>query len=165
VGAAASRRLAVASSYSGRPQRRLWRGCLGAATLALALGCGGCSFSYQLESLFGQKDDKAEPTGSLISAQALALPPEADLAYARAAVAEVLDRGGKDLSVPWENPRTGARGTVTPLATPYPQQGLVCHDFLASYVRGREETWLQGEACRQHQGRWEVRSIKPWKHS
>jgi surface antigen len=165
VGDAASQRVPVGPSYSGRLQRRLWRGCLRSAALALALGCGGCSFSYQLESLFGQKDDKAEPTGSIASAQALALPPDADLAYARAAVAEVLDRGGKDLSLPWENPRTGARGTVTPLATPYTQQGFVCHDFLASYVRGRDETWLQGEACRQQQGRWEVRSLKPWKRS
>jgi 17 kDa outer membrane surface antigen len=155
----------VGPSYSGRPQRRLWRACLRSAALALALGCGGCSFSYQLESLFGQKDDKSEPTSSIVSAQALGLPADSDLAYARAAVADVLDRGGKDISLPWENPRTGARGTVTPLATPYTQQGLICHDFLASYVRGGDEVWLQGEACRQQQGRWEVRSLKPWKRS
>jgi surface antigen len=133
--------------------------------LALALGCGACSFSFQLESLFGKSDDKAEPTGSVASAQPLALPPDADLAYARAAVVEALERGGKDLSVPWENPSTGARGMVTPIATAYNQHGIVCHDFLASYVHGRDETWLQGEACLAQQGRWEVRNIKPWKRS
>jgi surface antigen len=135
--------------------------------LAFALACGGCSFSYQLESLFGKSEDKAEPTGSVASAQAQppVLPPDADLAYARAAVVEALERGGKDLSVPWENPSTGARGMVTPIATAYNQHGIVCHDFLASYVHGRDETWLQGEACLAQQGRWEVRNIKPWKRS
>ena len=165
MGGAVSRRLPAGPSYRGRPQRRLWRAWLLSPALALAVGCGGCSFSYQLESLFSRTDDKADPTGSIVTAQALALPPEADLAYARAAVAEVLDRGGKDLSLPWENPRTGARGTVTPLAAASSQEGLVCQDFLVSYVRGRDETWLQGEACRQQQGRWEVRRLKPWKRS
>jgi surface antigen len=156
----------VPPCYNGRPLRRLCRpvyGRLPAAALTLALGCGGCSFSYQLDSLFGKKE--TEQTGSITTAQALALPPDDDLAYARAAAAEALKRGDKDLSVPWENPRTGARGTVTPIATAYDQAGSICHDFLASYVRGREEAWLKGEACRQQQGRWEVRSLKPWKRS
>jgi hypothetical protein len=46
------------------------------------------------------------------------------------------------------------------------QDGFTCHDFLASYVReGSKEAWLQGEACRVQKGRWEVRSLKPWKTS
>jgi hypothetical protein len=36
------------------------------------------------------------------------MPAEADLAIARAAVSEVLIKGGKHSSVPWENPKTGA---------------------------------------------------------
>ncbi len=44
-------------------------------------------------------------------------------------------RGDKDASLPWENPETGARGTVTPLAAAYTQDGSTCRDFLASYVR------------------------------
>ena len=77
----------------------------------------------------------------------------------------MLGRGGKDTSAPWENPKTGARGTVTPVASSYTQDGFTCRDFLASYVRAGSEAWLQGEACRMHQGRWEVRSLKPWKRS
>ena len=92
-------------------------------------------------------------------------PAETDLAIARATVSEVLGRGGKDTSAPWENPETGARGTVTPIASAYTQDGFTCRDFLASYVRAGSEAWLQGEACRMHQGRWEVRSLKPWKRS
>ena len=42
---------------------------------------------------------------------------ESDLVYARAVASDVLARGGKDASAPWENPTTGARGTVTPIAS------------------------------------------------
>jgi surface antigen len=91
-------------------------------------------------------------------------PSEVDLAYARAAATEALARGGKDTSHPWENPHTGARGSVTPLNNAYSANGFVCRDFLASYVRDKAETWLQGEACRHSKG-WEVRSLKPWRQA
>ena len=144
---------------------RLWRALPPAAALLLALAGGGCSISTgQLDALFG--DDKPETTGSIghaAEAKAAELPPAGDLAYARAAASDVLSRGGKDASAPWENPNTGARGTVTPIASAYTQDGKTCHDFLASYVRGRSQAWMQGEACRQQKGSWEVRALKPWK--
>ena len=91
---------------------------------------------------------------------------DGDLAYARAAASEVLRRGGNGVSQPWENPETGARGTVTPIASAYDLDGFTCQDFLASYVRvGSGEDWMRGEACRIHKGNWEVRSLKPWKSS
>jgi hypothetical protein len=132
--------------------------------MVLGLACAGCSFSYQLDSLWS-KGDSADTTGSLRLAtprQASMLPPENDLVIARAAVSEVLTKGGKDTSMPWENPRTGARGTITPIASAYDQDGVTCRDFLASYVRDGSESWLQGEACRAQKGRWEVRNLKPW---
>ena len=52
------------------------------------------------------------------------------------------------------NPKTGARGTITPIASAYSQDGLTCRDFLASYVRNGAESWMQGEACRAVHGRW-----------
>jgi surface antigen len=137
----------------------------------LALTGGGCS--YQLGSLFEKSSEEtsAEPTGSIAETRASAPVKEQsasdrDLAYARAAASEVLRRGGKGASQPWENPETGARGTVTPIATAYSQDGFTCQDFLASYVRvGSGEDWMRGEACRIHKGNWEVRSLKPWKTS
>ena len=78
----------------------------------------------------------------------------------------MLRRGGNGVSQPWENPETGARGTVTPIASAYDLDGFTCQDFLASYVRvGSGEDWMRGEACRIHKGNWEVRSLKPWKSS
>jgi surface antigen len=65
--------------------------------------------------------------------------------------------------------RNRARGSVTPLASTYTSEGRICRDFLASYVRGTNEGWLQGEACQQNRGEakgpWEIRHMKPWKRS
>ena len=69
--------------------------------------------------------------------------------FARLAIVDVLKRGSKEISAPWENPSSGAHGTVTPIASAYDKDGGTCRDFLASYVRRQgSETWLQGEACR-----------------
>jgi hypothetical protein len=137
--------------------------------LTLALASGGCSISMShLDPLFGGSE-KSETTGSISpppGAKGVSqLPPDGDLAYARAAASDVLSRGGKDASAPWENPTTGARGTVTPIASAYTQDGLTCRDFLASYVQGDSQAWMQGEACKQDKGSWEVRALKPWKRS
>lgn len=150
---------------------RLWRGAALALTaMALALPAGACSTSYQLGSFSGKHEANAlqphanpqEMTGSIASP----MPPETDLAFARAAASEVLGRGDKDSSTAWENPQSGARGTVTPIAAAYSQDGRTCRDFLASYVHGGTEAWLQGEACRSGRaGRWEVQRLTPWKRS
>ena len=129
----------------------------GAWCLAFALLGGGCSVSYQLDQ--GDSPRAAEPKATA------EMPAEADLAIARAAVSEVLIKGGKHSSVPWENPKTGARGTVTPLASVYSQDGITCRDFLASYVKNGSESWLQGAACRAERGKWEVRNLRPWNNT
>jgi surface antigen len=139
-----------------------------AAALTFGLSAGGCSISTgQFDSLFGGAD-KSDVTGSIAppaGAKGVGeLPPDGDLVYARAAASDVLSRGGKDASAPWENPSTGARGTVTPIASAYTQDGQTCRDFLASYVSGSSQSWMQGEACKRDKG-WEVRALKPWKRS
>ena len=140
---------------------------------------GACS--YQLGSLSGHDSarvdktidktadktiDKSEVTGSIASparspSPVAAAATDADLDYARAAAAQALAADGK--TMPWENPHTGARGTITPIANAYTLDGFVCRDFLASYVRQGAESWLQGEGCRVHYGTWEIRVLRPWK--
>jgi surface antigen len=136
--------------------------------LTLALSVGGCSFSYQLDNLFAKKDDSGltgtlqQPAAPSVSPVA-ELPPEGDLVMARAAVSEVMSKGGKDTSISWENPKTGARGTVTPIASARNTDGQTCHEFLASFEREGSSSWMQGEACRAtNKGKWEVRTLKPW---
>ena len=159
-------------AYTGAPDACL-RGCTAlalarrlCATMLLAgaaLGSGGCS--YQLGALTGKTAAKPElaaaATPVSTSASEVSKTSEGDLIIAKAAAADMLAKGRKDASVPWENPRTGARGTVTPLASAYSQDGFQCQDFLASYVKGEQESWYQGGACRIHGGRWQVRDIRP----
>ena len=131
--------------------------------ILVGFGSGGCSFSRSDGGAFAKMDDN-EVTGSLGVGQAgPPVPTETDLAFARTAASDVLTKGDKDSSQPWENPETGARGSVTPLAQAYSSDdGRTCRDFLASYVNGRAESWLQGAGCKGGQGRWEIHTIKPW---
>jgi surface antigen len=81
---------------------------------------------------------------------------------AASAVTQALVDHDEQMSGPWHNPLTGARGIITPVATTYQDGGYECRDFLASYVRAGTEIWMHGEACRSGAGRWVVRNLKPW---
>jgi surface antigen len=130
--------------------------------ILIAASAGGCSMSRP-DNAFARMDDH-EATGSIGSAEGNGpAPTDGDLAFARNAASDVLTKGDKDSSQPWENPETGARGSVTPLAQAYSSDGRTCRDFLASYVNGQSQRWLQGEACQSGQGRWEIHTLKPWK--
>jgi surface antigen len=137
-----------------------------AAALLCTLAFSGCS--YKLGSLIAT-DDEPQSTGSinrpaLSASQSLSRSSpqaELDFAYARAAAAEALSRGSKEASVPWQNPQTGARGNITPLATSYSEAGMACRDFLASYIHGELQDWLEGAACRTASGNWQVKRLKP----
>lgn len=129
--------------------------------ILVGLGSSGCSLNRSDQAL--AKIDDSEVTGSIASGSP-PTPTESDLAFARTAASDVLTKGDKDSSQPWENPETGARGSVTPLAQSYASEdGRTCRDFLASYVNGRTESWLQGAACKASQGRWEIHTLRPWK--
>jgi surface antigen len=120
---------------------------------------------------FAMMNDK-EVTGAIVPGQAKGHgptengPTESDLAFARDAASDVLSKGDKDSSQPWENAQTGAHGSVTPLAKAYSaDDGRTCRDFLASYVNGRTESWLQGAACQTAHGRWEIHTLTAWRRS
>jgi surface antigen len=130
--------------------------------ILIGVGAGGCSLSRNDAASAKMEDN--EVTGSLMTAAGAPVPTESDLAFARNAASDVLTKGDKDSSQPWENPETGARGSVTPLAQAYAaDDGRTCRDFLASYVNGHAESWLQGAACKSSHGRWEIHTLKPWK--
>src|ERR1700685_470372 len=114
-----NRHASAQSPYSNRSGRLRLSLMLAAAVAVLCgLAVGGCSF--QLHSLLAKDDADGDQTGSIGRAGAqvaaatdTAQPLEADLAYARAAAAEVVAHGGKDSSVPWRNPEDGAGGNIT----------------------------------------------------
>jgi hypothetical protein len=109
--------------------------------ILIGLSSGGCSLSRPDAYA---KMDAADVTGALGKQPGTPpAPTESDLAFARTAASDVLTKGDKDSSQPWENPETGARGSVTPLSQAYSaEDGRTCRDFLASYVNGRAESWL-----------------------
>src|SRR5579864_8964906 len=147
------------SQYSGPGAWRLcWRvRFAGAVAVVLCgLATGGCA--YQLHSLLAKDDADGDQTGSITR-------PGDAASHTAAAAPDALARSGKDASVPWQNPNTGAGGNITPLASSYSEGGAPCRDFLASYAHGGAEDWLQGAACRTRQGNWEVKSLKPLKHT
>ncbi len=131
------------------------------ALVLIGIGAGGCSFNRS-DGIFAKMGH--DVTGSLGTPQPNpAEPAESDLAFTRNAASDVLTRGDQDASQHWENPETGARGSVTPLAQAYSSDGRTCRDFLASYVNGSAESWLQGAACKAGHGRWEIHTLKPWR--
>jgi surface antigen len=131
--------------------------------ILIGLGAGGCSFSRNDTSAYAKADHK-DLTGSIALSAKEAAPTETDLAFARNAASDVLSMGDKDASQHWENPETGARGSVTPIAQSYAaEDGRKCRDFLASYVNGTTESWLQGAGCQSSRGRWEIHTLKPWR--
>ena len=129
--------------------------------ILIGLGAPGCSMpQVDAPSAMLGGDDA---TGSIPARTKAKQPTETDLAFARTAASDVLTRGEKNASQPWENPQTGARGSVTPLASAYSSDdGRTCRDFLASYVNGDTQSWLQGEACKSGNGHWEIHTLKPW---
>ena len=154
----------------GTQRARLLRAFARLPVMALVFACafanGGCALSYKLDSLLGKDGDrKDEVTGSFskgpFATASVADLLESDLVYAKAVASDLLARGGKDASAPWENPSSGAHGTVTPTAFAETRDGVLCRDFLASYIRPSTQAWLQGEACRKPAGRWEVTNLKP----
>jgi len=128
--------------------------------ILVALGVSGCSvFHSGGDGPFAMMTAR-DVTGTLAEPP----PTESDLAFARNAASDVLTKGDKDSSQPWENARTGAHGSVTPLAKPYSRDdGRTCRDFLASYVNGKTESWLQGSACRMASVRWEIQTLSSWR--
>lgn len=166
------------------PYHTMWGRALSRSSLCaplaaglLALSLGGCSM--QLSSLLpGGVSDAPKPQGPSVIAAAepqttgsipLAMANAGDVPMgmnpidwplARAALKEALSRTDDGPSVPWENPASGARGTVTPIASAFDRDGFACRNFLASHVRDGQESWLEGTACRVHRGEWDVKSVK-----
>lgn len=130
----------------------------------IGITVGGCSISRFDGGFAKTSDDVTGSTGPFAQVRE-AMPTESDLAFARNAASDVLTRGDKNSSQPWENPETGARGSVTPLAEAYSSEGRTCRDFLASYVNGHSESWLQGAGCQTNRGQWEIHTLKPWRQS
>jgi len=80
----------------------------------------------------------------------------------RAALAIALDPQGSGAVAMWENPVTGARGSIMPVGAIYEVEGQMCRAFLAEIVSKAQARRLQGRGCRAGDGQWAVSDLKPF---
>ena len=174
------------SPYHGsvRPRRSpVWAGLALAALLGF--GSGGCAMTMELGSFLSDKfgtDDKPATVGQADKGDtrdvtgSLALQSKkteranggihpVDWKLTSTALKEALGQKEEGTSIPWQNPNTGSRGTVTPVAAAYIKDGFACRNFIASHVGDGRESWYEGTACRIHRGEWEIRSTRPLEKS
>lgn len=66
-----------------------------------------------------------------------------------------LETGQPGETLPWSNPQTGNRGTVTPQRY-YETNGRYCREYQQTITVGGKTQEGYGTACRQPDGSWEV---------
>lgn len=165
--------------YHGKTGARLSVASLFGAPIAaglIAMLLGGCSM--QLSSLLPGGVSDTGPTVIRTSSDDItgSIPLQMasvngnpmgmsaiDWPHAQAALKEALVRTDEGPSVPWDNPASGARGTVTPIAAAFTKDGLPCRNFIVSHVKDGIESWSEGLACQVRANVWEVKTVKPLK--
>lgn len=107
----------------------------------------------------------ADTPGTQPTATPGALPiPQADWDAAKAVLMTALADNADTPSLPWENPASGMRGTITALQRANGTSGQVCRDFLGSGIKDGKEAWFDGRACRTS-GAWAVVELRPWRRT
>lgn len=130
------------------------------AGLLLSLFVSGCATSIQLPGLVD-----TDATGSIPKAASplsAALDAE-DWRRAKGALAVALDPQGNGAPVDWDNPRSGAKGAITPVGDAYARGNGVCRAFIANLGGSVASPPVQGTGCRDGSGEWTVSDVKPWK--
>ena len=91
----------------------------------------------------------------LASSANAAVLDSGDRAAIEAAAQQALEHAPLGEPTRWENPRTGSRGTFTPISTYESAEGQVCREYVVSgTVRGQPEQ-IRGMACRGPEGGWQ----------
>jgi surface antigen len=131
--------------------------CLLAAGLPLA----GCATAIPLASFMGSS---ADVTGSIPPPSAKLSPylDSEDWRRAKGAMGLALDPQGNGAPVSWDNAKSGARGSFTPVGEARPVDDKICRAFLADVGGAAPARALQGTACRDKSGDWTLGDVKPW---
>jgi surface antigen len=141
------------------------------AALLAASAAGGCSIAVPMGSpsaLWRGSTERApgeDVTGSI------AKPPEKlsqaldaeDWRRASAAMNTALDPQGSGAGVNWDNPQTGARGSITPVGSAFPLDGKICRTFRADLAAKEAHESLEGAACREKTAEWSLTRVRPRK--
>lgn len=80
----------------------------------------------------------------------------ADMNYYSRAQQQALENSQPGQPLPWNNPKSGHSGSITPAAPYQADNGQYCREFTNKInVGGRTETGY-GTACRQPDGSWQI---------
>lgn len=125
------------------------------------LASGGCATAIPLPSFMGLGNDV---TGSIPPPSAALSPflDQEDWRRAKGAMGLALDPQGNGAPVSWDNPRSGARGSFTPVADAKAVDDKICRAFLADVGGAAPARSLQGTACRDKAGDWKLGDVKLW---
>jgi surface antigen len=127
-----------------------------------AIWLSGCAISTQLGPIFGGGEEAA--TGAITPRDRRFSNNMTDEDWTRAmtAVETALSPTGAGKAAQWENPASGLKGTVSPVAAAYAADSETCHAFVASLTEGADTHWYQGRACRTADAPWKVVETAQW---
>jgi surface antigen len=120
----------------------------------------GCSVSMPMASLMPAPHGDEEPTGTILTPQLADWLGKDDWQQAKPAFAQALEEQ-KAAAVTWDNPKSGAKGTFKAVGEAYPSVSGRCRAFHADIDRDARDKTVEGIACADKSGSWQVTEIKP----
>ncbi len=141
----------------------LWRnpscGGFKRAPLLLCLALlGGCSVSMPMASLMPAHHD--DETGSIPNFQLAGWLDDADWQRAKPAFDKALAETNVS-AVSWANPDSGAKGNFKAVGQAFAGTAGMCRGFHATLVEPAANKALEGTACSDKTGNWQVTDVKP----
>jgi surface antigen len=125
---------------------------------------GGCATGIPLPSLMAKTSSTEDVTGSIRGTSPLSNTlDQEDWRRAKGAMGLALDPQGNGSPVTWENPQSKARGSFTPVGQAKAVDDKICRAFIAELGGSLKSEQLQGDACRDRSGEWNVGKVQPWK--
>jgi surface antigen len=80
----------------------------------------------------------------------------ADIAYHDRTAQRALETAQPGQALPWSNPESGARGTITPSNYYQTSGGQYCREYNQTITVGGKTERGYGTACRQADGSWQI---------
>jgi surface antigen len=94
--------------------------------------------------------------GALVGSSVGSSLDRADLSYSHQTTQRSLETVPSHQTAAWNNPDTGASGTVTPVRTYQSTGGQNCREFQQTITVGGQTQEGYGTACRQPDGSWKI---------
>ena len=120
---------------------------------------GGCSVSMPMASLMPHHDDE---TGSIPNFQLAGWLDNADWERAKPAFDKALAEKTAS-AVSWDNPDSGAKGKFKAVGQAFAGSAGMCRGFHAIVGGSAANKALEGTACADKTGNWQVTDVKPVK--